>query len=89
MTCRVMTHERYAKMLSEAGMLFKSDMPLSDKDSEPNMRRFSPSAFHGVMEKIWKRPDRRNGKMHKQVRTEYDSVEVEAPVTTFHHSSDR
>ncbi len=45
MTCKVMTHERYVKMLSEAGMLFKSDMPLSDKDSEPNMRRFSPSRF--------------------------------------------
>jgi transposase-like protein len=81
-----MTEEEYSKMLAEARDQFKSGVPLFGKDGAFHrvLEDFLNAALEGEMDIHLQetRPqtkNRRNGKMPKEVRTEYGSVEIETP----------
>jgi len=82
-----MTQEEYAEMLSRAKSQFKSGKPLFGKDGAFHqvLEDFLNSAMEGELdshlesEKFSGKVNRRNGKMPKEVQTEYGSVEVEPP----------
>lgn len=81
-----MTQEEYAKMLSAAKEQFKAGKPLFGKDGAFHqvLEDFLNAAMEGEMESHLDttKPltgNRRNGKMRKQLQTEYGPVEVETP----------
>lgn len=81
-----MTQEEYSKMLAEARDQFKSGVPLFGKDGAFHriLEDFLNAALEGEMESHLmetnpERKNRRNGKMPKQLQTEYGPVEIETP----------
>ena len=81
-----MTQEEYAKMLSAAKGQFKSGQPLFGKDGAFHqvLEDFLNAALEGEMQGHLEatKPERsnhRNGKMRKQLQTEYGPVEIETP----------
>lgn len=82
-----MTQEEYSKMLAEAKDQFKSGKPLFGKDGAFHqvLEDFLNAALEGEMDshlaqsKANRSSNRRNGKMPKEVQTEYGPVTVETP----------
>lgn len=81
-----MTQEEYSKMLAEARDQFKSGVSLFGKDGAFHrvLEDFLNAALEGEMDShlIETKPatkNRRNGKMPKQLQTEYGPVEIETP----------
>ncbi len=82
-----MTQEEYSEMLSQAKDQFKSGKPLFGKDGAFHqvLEDFLNAAMDGEMdshlesEKCSGKSNRRNGKMSKEVQTEYGPVEVSTP----------
>lgn len=81
-----MTQDEYKEMLSMAKDQFKSGKPLFGKDGAFHkiLEDFLNAAMEGEMDSHLEdsKPisgNRRNGKMRKQVQTEYGPVEVETP----------
>lgn len=81
-----MTQEEYAQMLSSAKEQFKAGKPLFGKDGAFHrvLEDFLNAAMEGEIESHLEttKPvsgNRRNGKMRKQLQTEYGPVEVETP----------
>ena len=81
-----MTQEEYAKMLAEAKTQFKAGKPLFGKDGAFHqvLEDFLNAALEGEMEShlAETRPEtgnRRNGKMRKELQTEYGPVEIATP----------
>lgn len=81
-----MTQEEYAKMLAAAKDQFKSGQPLFGKDGAFHqvLEDFLNAALEGEMQSHLEatKPEsgnRRNGKMRKQLQTEYGPVEIGTP----------
>ena len=81
-----MTQEEYSKMLAEAREQFKSGKPLFGKDGAFHrvLEDFLNSALEGEMESHLEQTkastsNRRNGKMRKDLQTEYGTVSIETP----------
>lgn len=82
-----MTQEDYSKMLAKAKDQFKEGIPLFGKDGAFHqvLEDFLNAALEGEMDihlaetKSQNKSNRRNGKMRKEVQTEYGPVEVETP----------
>lgn len=81
-----MTQEEYSKMLAEARNQFKSGVPLFGKEGAFHrvLEDFINAALDGEMDSHLQatKPqteNRRNGKMPKQLQTEYGPVEIETP----------
>ena len=81
-----MTQEEYSKMLAEARDQFKSGTPLFGKDGAFHrvLEDFLNAALDGEMDShlAATKPstrNRRNGKMGKELQTEYGPVEIETP----------
>lgn len=81
-----MTQEEYAKMLAAAKDQFKSGQPLFGKDGAFHqvLEDFLNAALEGEMQGHLEatKPEsgnRRNGKMRKQLQTEYGPVKIETP----------
>lgn len=82
-----MTQEEYSKMLAKAKNQFKEGIPLFGKDGAFHqvLEDFLNAALEGEMDshlaetKSQNKSNRRNGKMRKEVQTEYGPVEVETP----------
>lgn len=82
-----MTHEEYQEMMAKAKDQFKKGTPLFGKDGAFHriLEDFLNSAMEGEMETHLEEShqqgkfNRRNGKMPKEVRTEYGTIEVETP----------
>lgn len=81
-----MTEEEYKKMLAQAKDQFKSGVPLFGKDGAFHqfLEDFLNAALEGEMDShlTETKPqtgNRRNGKMSKQLKTEYGVVEIETP----------
>jgi len=81
-----MTQEEYAKMLAAAKDHFKLGHPLFGKESAFHqvLEDFLNAALEGEMQGHLEatRPEsgnRRNGKMRKQLKTEYGPAEIETP----------
>lgn len=82
-----MTQEEYAEMLSQAKDQFKRGTSLFGKDGAFHrvLEDFLNTALEGEMEnhlestKPLNKDNRRNGKMSKEVQTEYGAVNVETP----------
>lgn len=81
-----MTEEEYKKMLAEAKEQIKSGVPLFGNDGAFHqiLEDFLNTALEGEMEShlAETKPqtgNRRNGKMAKQLKTEYGVVEIETP----------
>ena len=81
-----MTQEEYSKMLAEARDQFKSGVLLFGKDGAFHrvLEDFLNAALEGEMDSHLIEPkpatkNRRNGKMPKQLQTEYGPVEIETP----------
>src|SRR5574344_2116207 len=82
-----MTQEEYSEMLSQAKDQFKSGKPLFGKDGAFHqvLEAFLNAAMDGEMdshlesEKCSGKSNPRNGKMSKEVQTEYGRVEVSTP----------
>lgn len=81
-----MTQEEYAKMLAEAKTQFKAGKPLFGKDGAFHqvLEDFLNAALEGEMEGhlAETKPEtgnRRNGKMRKELQTEYGPVEIATP----------
>lgn len=82
-----MTQEEYAEMLSQAKDQFKSGTALFGKDGAFHrvLEDFLNAALEGELDnhleatKPLNKDNRRNGKMPKEVQTEYGAVNVETP----------
>ena len=82
-----MTQDEYAEMLSQAKEQFKQGTPLFGKDGAFHrvLEDFLNSALEGEMDshlyntKTSTKSNRRNGKMSKEVQTEYGPVEIDTP----------
>lgn len=82
-----MTQEEYSAMLAQAKEQFKNGTPLFGKDGAFHrvLEDFLNAALEGEMDshlaetKPQNKSNRRNGKMRKEVQTEYGPVEVETP----------
>ena len=82
-----MTQDEYAEMLSQAKEQFKQGTPLFGKDGAFHrvLEDFLNSALDGEMDshlyntKTSTKSNRRNGKMSKEVQTEYGPVEIDTP----------
>lgn len=82
-----MTQEEYAEMLSQAKDQFKSGTALFGKDGAFHrvLEDFLNAALEGELDnhleatKPLNKDNRRNGKMSKEVQTEYGAVNVETP----------
>lgn len=82
-----MTQEEYSTMLAKAKDQFKNGTPLFGKDGAFHrvLEDFLNAALEGELEshlaetKPQNKSNRRNGKMRKEVQTEYGPVEVETP----------
>ena len=82
-----MTQEEYSKMLADAKDQFKSGKPLFGKDGAFHrvLEDFLNAALEGEMDshlaqtKTPASSNRRNGKMPKEVQTEYGPVNIETP----------
>ena len=81
-----MTQEEYSKMLAEARDQFKSGVPLFGKEGAFHrvLEDFLNAALDGEMDSHLQatKPqtkNRRNGKLPKQLQTEYGPVEIETP----------
>ena len=82
-----MTQEEYSEMLSQAKDQFKRGTSLFGKDGAFHrvLEDFLNAALEGEMEnhleatKPLNKDNRRNGKMSKEVQTEYGAVTVETP----------
>lgn len=81
-----MTQEEYSKMLAAAKDQFKSGQPLYSKDGAFHqvLEDFLNAALEGEMQSLLEstKPEsgnRRNGKMRKQLQTEYGPVEIGTP----------
>ena len=81
-----MTQEEYAKMLAAAKDQFKSGQPLFGKDGAFHqvLEDFLNAVLEGEMQGHLEatKPEsgnRRNGKMHKLLQTEYGPVDIETP----------
>ena len=81
-----MTQEEYNEMLAMAKAQFKSGKPLFGKDGAFHqiLEDFLNAAMEGELDSHLEETkplsgNRRNGKMRKQVQTEYGPVEVETP----------
>lgn len=88
-----MTQEEYAEMLSQAKDQFKSGTALFGKDGAFHrvLEDFLNAALEGELDnhleatKPLNKDNRRNGKMPKEVQTEYGAVNVETLVTVKDH----
>lgn len=82
-----MTQDEYAEMLSQTKEQFKQGTPLFGKDGAFHrvLEDFLNSALEGEMDshlyntKASTKSNRRNGKMSKEVQTEYGPVEIDTP----------
>lgn len=81
-----MTQEEYSKMLAAAKDQFNSGQPLFGKDGafDQVLEDFLNAALEGEMQSHLEstKPEsgnRRNGKMRKQLQTEYGPVEIGTP----------
>lgn len=81
-----MTQEEYSKMLAAAKDQLKSGQPLFGKDGAFHqvLEDFLNAALEGEMQSLLEstKPEsgnRRNGKMRKQLQTEYGPVEIGTP----------
>lgn len=81
-----MTQEEYSKMLAAAKDQFNSGQPLFGKDGAFHqvLEDFLNAALEGEMQSLLEstKPEsgnRRNGKMRKQLQTEYGPVEIGTP----------
>lgn len=82
-----MTQEEYSEMLAKAKDQFKNGVPLFGKEGAFHrvLEDFLNAALEGEMDshlaetKPTNKSNRRNGKMRKEVQTEYGPVEVETP----------
>lgn len=82
-----MTQDEYAEMLSQAKEQFKQGTPLFGKDGAFHrvLEDFLNSALEGEMDshlyntKTSTKSNRCNGKMSKEVQTEYGPVEIDTP----------
>ena len=82
-----MTQEEYAEMLSQAKDQFKSGTALFGKDGAFHrvLEDFLNAALEGELDnhlevtKPLNKENRRNGKMSKEVQTEYGAVNIDTP----------
>ncbi len=81
-----MTNEEYSAMLAQAKEQFKSGVPLFGRDGAFHrvLEDFLNAALEGEMDSHLSQTkpatgNRRNGKMSKQVRTDYGTITVETP----------
>lgn len=82
-----MTQEEYSEMLAKAKDQFKNGVPLFGKEGAFHrvLEDFLNAALEGEMDshleetKPSNKSNRRNGKMRKEVQTEYGPVEVDTP----------